>query len=165
MGKAFTYTATILATSVTVVAALGYGIRRLHAREAALRASVADYRSVMDRASAAGQRERQIQKDGAATLSYQLALSRRQTLPARLEKTMQEAGISLVGRDVSDTKVELRFVDTHLKALKLLARIEAEFPELRVRAIVWTGQPEGLVNLTATFDVWPIPSPAGAKNP
>ena len=165
MGRAFTVSVAIIATGAIIVALLLYGVRGLQTSCAQMRSTVSDYSTLTEQAAAATEKERQMQKEGVASFSYQLALSLRQTLTARIEKAVAEAGITLVGKDVTDPKVEIRFTDTHLKALKLLGKLEAEFTELRARSIVWAGQPDGLVSITATYDVWPIPVPAARKNP
>jgi hypothetical protein len=163
MGKALTHSVGVLATGTAVAGALLYGTHLLRTSDIEQLSSVVEYRSVVDRATEAEARERRMKQEGMASFSYQLALSRRQTLTARIEKTVAAAGVTLVGKDVTDAQVELRFTDSHLKALKLLAGLEAEFPELRPRAIVWAAQPDGQVNLTATYDVWPIPAPGGRR--
>jgi hypothetical protein len=122
--------------------------------------SVQNYDAIMQNAKDAEARSQQLESEGAANFTYQLSISTRAALPRRLDAEIDKSGLKTMNRSTTDVRLEFVLNGSHVNALRFQNKIETAFPELRLRSVILTGQPDGSVNLSGIWDLWPIPKPS-----
>lgn len=155
------YTVGLILICVACLVAGGRLLDGARSSERALANFRAQNADAMKKASQLEVRLNQLKADGAAGYTYQLAVAERSAIPARMERAVADNSVGMPVKDFnSSTGFEMTLVAQHYtNILRLLRRIETDFPEVRVRQVVWSVQNDGAVGASVVCDLWAIPNP------
>lgn len=161
MKTALYYTVGLIVICLACLVGVGRLVDAARSSERALANFRVQNAEALKKSSQLEARLKQLKADGAADYTYQLAVAERSAIPARIERAVAESSVGMPIKDFnSPTSFEMTLVAQHYtNILRFLRRIETDFPEVRLRQVVWAVQGDGSVGASVACDLWVIPNP------